>query len=238
MRLEPGNTTLCAVTRLSRQGFVESSLLGRSLRSVPRERLPRISLLTDNAPPNPVVGLSEAYNAFLVAAGAEEFLIFVHDDVFVHDWFLLEHLSDAFARFDVVGVAGNTGLKVTQPSWALRFGEDLAFAGWQEASLLSGAVGHGDPSQPSVTRYGPTPAACGLLDGLFLAVNVQRLRDAGVAFDPRFRFHGYDLDFCRSAVRAGLRVGTWPIALTHASGGNFASPEWQREARVYLDKWA
>jgi GT2 family glycosyltransferase len=88
-----------------------------------------------------------------------------------------------------------------------------------------------------VSYYGPTPAACVLLDGLFLGVNVKRLRQAGVTFDARVRFHCYDLDFCRSAGKAGLKVGTWPLALTHASVGNFASPAWRAEAAVYLEKW-
>lgn len=236
--LTSSNTWLCSVTRLSREAFVETSLLARSLRSVPRERLPRISLVTDNAAPNPVMGLAQAYNRFLAQAGDGDFVIFIHDDVFLHDFFLLERLEEAFARFDVVGVAGNTRPDLTQPSWALRFAPDLSPAGWQDRSHLSGAVGHGDPTGPSVSRYGPCPAACSLMDGLFLAVNVSTLRRARVTFDERFRFHAYDLDFCRAAAQSGLRVGTWPIALTHASGGNFASEAWKAEAATYLAKWA
>lgn len=231
------NTTLCAVSRMTRADFVEKSLLGRSLRSVPRERLPRIALLVDNVAPNPVTGLAKAYNDFLRKAGDDDFLIFVHDDVFVHDWFLLQRLQQAFEHFDVVGVAGNAKPDLSQPSWALKFNPDLTPAGWQDLSKLSGAVGHGDPAAPPVSLYGESAVACGLLDGLFLAVNVKRLRIAKVAFDERFLFHCYDLDFCRTACSAGLRVGTWPIALTHQSVGNFASAAWKQEASVYLQKW-
>jgi hypothetical protein len=58
-----------------------------------------------------------------------------------------------------------------------------------------------------------------------------------VCFDPRFKFHFYDLDFCRSCEQAGLRMGTWPIALMHGSAGSFATPAWQCAYELYLAKW-
>jgi len=58
-----------------------------------------------------------------------------------------------------------------------------------------------------------------------------------VLFDPRFDFHFYDMDFCRTARKAGLRLGTWPICLTHQSGGNFASDAWKEKCRLYREKW-
>ena len=83
----------------------------------------------------------------------------------------------------------------------------------------------------------PAPRACQLLDGLFLAVRTDKLKIHGVRFDPRFRFHLYDLDFCRSALEAQLRLGTWPIAVTHDSGGAYDSSAFKEAARMYLDKW-
>jgi GT2 family glycosyltransferase len=58
-----------------------------------------------------------------------------------------------------------------------------------------------------------------------------------VKFDERFDFHFYDMDFCRGAEKAGLRIGTWPIAVTHASGALFGTPAWRSALQVYLDKW-
>ena len=121
-----------------------------------------------------------------------------------------------------------------EPAWCLRFDEDLAQSGLQDRASFSGSVRHGDPHAAGVHHYGPTPRACELLDGLFLAVNVSRLRERRVQFDTRFRFHGYDLDFCRTARAASLRVGTWPIALTHASRGSYDSPAWRDAAGEYL----
>jgi GT2 family glycosyltransferase len=76
-----------------------------------------------------------------------------------------------------------------------------------------------------------------LLDGVLLAARASALLDAGVCFDQRFDFHHYDLDFSRQANAAGLRVGTWPIAVTHASGGAFGSAAWNRSLALYREKW-
>ena len=118
--------------------------------------------------------------------------------------------------------------------------------GWQQGPgiQLSGAVSHGvrdatpHPPLVSLGAYGPVSADCDLLDGLFLAARIESLRLCGVRFDEQFDFHLYDLDFCRQAKRAGLRLWTWPILVTHASGGAFCTPEWKAGARRYLDKWA
>ena len=65
-----------------------------------------------------------------------------------------------------------------------------------------------------------------------------RLQHPGVRFDSNFGFHFYGLDFCRSAVAAGLRIGTWPIAITHASRGeSVQSPAWAESLQRYLHKW-
>jgi GT2 family glycosyltransferase len=87
-----------------------------------------------------------------------------------------------------------------------------------------------------ISFFGPVPAACELLDGVFIAAKKEALREKQVAFDTRFDFHFYDLDFCRTARQSGLRLGTWPICLTHQSAGT-ATPEWLQAYQVYVEKW-
>jgi len=58
-----------------------------------------------------------------------------------------------------------------------------------------------------------------------------------VRFDTRFMFHFYDLDFCRSARKAGMSMGTWPIRLTHQSAGNYFNPTWLAQSAQYFEKW-
>jgi GT2 family glycosyltransferase len=103
---------------------------------------------------------------------------------------------------------------------------------------LSGGIQHGAPDASVASRYGDVPAEVRLLDGVFLAARAATLVDAGVRFDARFPFHFYDTDFCRTCEKAGLRLGTWPIALTHASSGeSWAGEAWDAAYRLYLDKW-
>lgn len=102
---------------------------------------------------------------------------------------------------------------------------------------LSGSVGHVANLRDYVSAFGPVPAEVKLLDGVFLAARAGTLREAGVEFDPRFPFHFYDLDFCRSCEKAGLRMGTWPIAVTHDSKGSYNTPEWEKGYEDYLAKW-
>jgi hypothetical protein len=45
------------------------------------------------------------------------------------------------------------------------------------------------------------------------------------------------MDFCRSARAKGLRLGTWPICVTHQSGGAFGSEAWREKFDKYLAKW-
>jgi hypothetical protein len=63
------------------------------------------------------------------------------------------------------------------------------------------------------------------------------LLDSGVRFDAALGFHFYDLDFCRTATQAGLRLGVWPIAMTHFSIGGYESDAWSATYQHYLAKW-
>ena len=71
-----------------------------------------------------------------------------------------------------------------------------------------------------------------------MAARASTLQSSGVRFDPQLDFHFYDLDFCRSAEIANLKLGTWPIAITHqSSGGSVHSDAWLRARAFYLKKW-
>lgn len=70
-----------------------------------------------------------------------------------------------------------------------------------------------------------------------MAVRARTLKDSGVRFDPALGFHFYDLDFCRAATAAGLRLGTWPIAISHRSAGeSMQSQAWRDSRALYWRK--
>ena len=229
--------TLVSATRSAQAEFVQSAWLARSLRRVATSASARLRLFADNSRPLP-----ECYNQALDEAADDDVLVFVHDDVYFDDWMLGQRIHDALQRFDVVGVAGNTRRLPMQLAWYLMPGaadaQGRLLLQEFDRAHLSGVVAHGEPAQSELTVFGPTPQAVAVLDGVLLAARAGRLRQAGVRFDPQFAFHFYDLDFCRSAQAAGLRLGTWPLAITHASrGGSVQSDAWQESARRYVAKW-
>jgi len=65
------------------------------------------------------------------AAFSDRLVLFVHDDVYIDDYFIRQRLNDALIKFDVVGVAGNKAPDLRQPSWALKWKPDGTFDGWQ-----------------------------------------------------------------------------------------------------------
>lgn len=203
---------------------------------IPESLRPPLSVALANTGSR-AMGLGEIFNQALDGTDPQTNLVFLHDDVYLNDWFFAQRVLEALERFDVVGVVGSVNPDLSQPSWGLRFDESLNAAGWQPGLQRSGAVNHFDYASPRVSMYGPTPMPCRLLDGLFLAIRTSAVKEKRVRFDPRFRFHCYDIDFCRSAAEHSLRIGTWPISVTHDSGGSYGSDDFKQAARAYLEKW-
>lgn len=216
-------------TRVSAEDFFEKTATGRSLRLQKSPNM-EIWLTPDNR-----AGLPQVYNAAIQRAAAEPaVLIFAHDDLHILDLSLADQVCNALQRFDIIGLAGNKRRFARQPAWAFI---DEKFT-WDEPENLSGAVGHGPGFPPtSVEYYGPSPQEVKLLDGVFLAAHSAKLINAGIAFDERFDFHFYDMDFCRQAEVKNLKCGTWPISVVHESGGGFGSPAWVLGYAHYLAKW-
>lgn len=240
---------IVSATRQNAAHFWIYTYLGRSLGAMPEELRPEAHVTFENGGADRK-GLPEIYNRAIDEAPEDAVLVFVHDDVYIHDPFVAWRLARALEASDVVGLAGSSQSDVSQPSWALCFDpRTLDPLGWQSAPHIAfaGAVNHaamdatrlppgGPPLAPKFC-YGPLESPVGLLDGLFLAAKARRLREAQVRFDEQFDFHLYDLDFSRTAAKAGLTLTTHPILCTHASGGDFGSAEWKAGARRYLAKW-
>ena len=219
---------IVSATRLPETEFWKKSALGLSLRRLKNDtRLIAQPVFANTR------GLPEVYNARIDAPAAQDLLVFVHDDVWIDDYFLAERVIEGLEAYDVIGVAGNRRRLPGQPAWAF---VDARFP-WDERIHLSGAVAHGRQPFGAISFFGPAPADCELLDGVLLAARRSALTAAGLRFDPRFEFHFYDMDFCRSARQKGLRLGTWPICITHQSGGAFGSETWREKYRSYLEKW-
>jgi hypothetical protein len=222
---------IISATRLSHDDFLAEAPLGASLKRLAFDKRIHARVAFENW-----TSLSEIYNLSIDYPKAAEILVFIHDDIWIDDHFFADRIIAGLQSFDVLGIAGNRRRLPRQPSWCFtgqlndKFIRDVR-------ENLSGAVAHGTSPFGRVTNYGPVPVQCELLDGVLLAALRDTLRSKGVRFDPRFDFHFYDLDFCRSARAAGLVLGTGTGALTHLSQDAFGSADWQRNYEIYLEKW-
>ena len=219
---------VCA-TKLSKDQFFTSSQTGRSLFDLRKTSPVQVRLFEENA-----AGLSEAYNeAIEEAKDSSSVLVFMHDDVLINDFFWTQRIYAGLKEFDVVGIAGNTRRSIRQPGWIMT---NLSGA-LDEFKYLSGAIGQGSKFPPQrLDVFGATGLQCKLMDGVFLATHSETLHASGLRFDPIFKFHFYDMDFCRSAEMLNLKMGTIPLSIVHASYGN-TDQSWLDTYQRYLEKW-
>ncbi len=224
-----GSINIVSATRLSQQAFLERAALGRSLVGAYNAFPIRLKLFPENTR-----SLSECYNNAIDHTGGDDILVFVHDDVFITDFFWMDHLTIALDQFDLVGVVGNIRRQPRQPNWCF-VDENQT---WDDFAYLSGMIGQGHGFPCRIGVYGAAFQPCRLLDGVFLAARRKTFIDHGIRFDERFMFDFYDVDICRQFEARGLRMGTTPISLIHESEGDFTSPQWRQAYQAYLEKWS
>ena len=173
-------------------------------------------------------GLPMVYNNFLKEKeNKNKILVFVHDDVSIEDAFLYKKLNEAITHFDIIGLAGGSKVKIQSPSlWHLL----------TDKKTQTGAVAHQWPNGiVGVSTYGPTPQRCLITDGLFLAINTEKVQGAGLWFDPNYDFHHWDLQFGLDANNLKLKTGTWPIWVTHQGlGDSYMSDAWRESEKTFL----
>jgi predicted O-linked N-acetylglucosamine transferase (SPINDLY family) len=218
-----------SATRMTEETFWRDSALGQSL----QQHMAKDTRISAQVAFENRRGLSEIFNARIAQAPDNALLVFVHDDVWLEDANFTENVLAGLSQFDVIGVAGNKRRLPKQPAWAFI---NTNFV-WDDKKHLSGKVGHGQQAYGEVSDYGTVPAACELMDGVFLAAKKSALTEYAVTFDPQFDFHFYDMDFCRTARKAGLTLGTWLVKLTHQSVGAFGGDLWKKHYQTYLQKW-
>ena len=164
---------------------------------------------------NNKTGLPECYNRQLVPDNLikHDIVLFVHDDVYIDDLKLKGKLYTAVENmgYDIVGLAGASKMEMKEPYlWHLM----------SDRQDWSGAVTHPvTDKQIMVTAFGPWPKRCLVLDGLFIAVDLKRALEVGWKFDEEFTFHHYDIASCIDANNKRLKMGTYPINVTHNSPG-------------------
>lgn len=219
---------IVSATRGSRTNFWERTALGASLKRLKHDTRLSSFIAFENRR-----GLPDVYNDRIRSEKSPDILVFMHDDVWIDDYCIADRLLDGLNTYDAIGIAGSRRCLPGQPVWSC---VDDRFTR-EDPAYLSGTVAHAKHPFGEVVHFGTSPADCELLDGVFLAARKSTLVAHGVCFDPQFDFHFYDMDFCRSARDKGLRLGTWPICLTHQSTGAFGSQRWREKRLLYGSKW-
>jgi hypothetical protein len=192
-----------------------------------------------------IEGLSKTYNRFLKSLDNKDYvgntfgskydyLIFVHDDVYIDDLEIFNKLDEAFKQYDIVGLAG--GLEPEIKPLCL-WHHMCKRENWR------GRVGHfDDKGNKFITDFGKTPSRVCVLDGLFLAVNLKKVRETSWKFNETDcgKFHLYDIASSLDANAAGLKLGVWPILVYHHSPGlrDINDPSFQESQKKFLAKYS
>ena len=177
--------------------------------------------------------LQKVYNKAIDFALQENVqkLVLVHDDVILENY-SESKLDSLFEKFDVVGCAGTTEVKLKPPAlWHLMGG------GFGSGNLY-GAVAHGNETNKHMTAFGKYPKRVVLLDGVFLAIHRRVFEKVRFDEDYPSKWHFYDLDYSMQCHKEGFKLGVGDILITHNSPGLTSfTKEFNKGQQWFLDKW-
>ena len=163
-------------------------------------------------------GMSECYNEAIEDAikSNKAYIIFTHDDVALNDILMFNKLIESFKTADIIGVAGSSDFSIRRHPvcW-----HNSPRESWSGGCYHPNADKSDSINEIYYTPFGAFGKTCAIIDGVFIAARVDRLKETGVRFDPQFKFDFYDTDFSISCYNAGLKIKTAPILLTHFSHG-------------------
>jgi len=177
--------------------------------------------------------LQKIYNKAIDFAIKEnvQYIVLVHDDIILEN-FSHEKMLENFEKYDVLGVAGTTEVKLQQPAlWHL-------MGGGFNGNKLHGAVAHLHENKKAMTSFGPYPHRAVLLDGVFLAIKREVFKKVRFDEDCPSKWHFYDIDYTLASHKAGFKNGVSDIYVTHASPGlTEFTDEFKQGEKWFLNKW-
>ena len=176
-------------------------------------------------------------------------LILVHDDVILEEN-PIPKLENLFEEYDLVGVAGASKVEIKSPAlWHLMGGG----AGWydahcnlhgcvQHSQIVHGRMGYGGNNGDEVIKtksnFGKYPHRVVMIDGVFMALNREALKELNFNNDCPSKFHFYDLIASLSFHSKGGRVGVGDILITHESPGlREFTDEWRAGEKYFIENY-
>ena len=173
-------------------------------------------------------GLSTVYNRYLVEEHKNDIILFVHDDLILDTLFIVEHLRKS--PYVVTGLAGarSTDLSVQKCAWHLM--------SRREEQL--GEVKHIKDGVIWSSVFGPTVGQASVLDGLFLAVNVEEILKTEARFNTEFNWHHYDIAFAQECFKHNVTMGVLPINVIHYGlGDSMLTQEWKNSNKKFIETY-
>lgn len=200
------------------------------------DRLPKDQVIVEYIYNNNI-GLSKLYNKILLREktnNPKDIVLFIHDDVEIHDCYFVGKLQKAHEEFDIVGLAGGEN-----PRYDMATGQ---LALWHTAcsrNSLHGIVAHYIPKDKlyNSVYFGGVPHKVDVIDGLFMSFNLAKIEDVNI-FDEDFEFHHYDLAMCENASINNLSIGVWLIFVVHHGLGEFNNDIWKKSNEQFIKKYA
>jgi len=180
-------------------------------------------------------GMPKVYNRKIEEyknSGAE-FVVCVHDDVYIDDLKLYEKLKMGYSLgYNIIGLAGGLNPRLTNPAlWHIM----------TERNQQRGEVSHpaGSQNQTMTTAFGPTPSRVAIADGLFLGIHLESVSKTKWKFNENYTFHHYDISSCIDANREKLKIGVYPIHVIHSSPGLLSVHEkaWADSNELFLKEY-
>ena len=174
-------------------------------------------------------GLSEVYNSFINNdLYKNSILLFVHDDVELLDPFLVEKLNNS--PYIVTGLAGTKVCNLDE--------EHLAWHLCSKKENYVGEVMHCSNNNYWTTVFGPTKQRTLIIDGLFISINVEKIKNTQARFNENFKFHHYDMSFCLECNKNKVSVGVLPIHVVHHGlGDSMLSSEWKESNEIFKKEY-
>jgi len=157
-------------------------------------------------------------------------ILFVHDDVIIEDRSFEQKVIEGLKVYDIIGLAGGSNITIKRPClWHIMSKERY------------GTVGHFINGHWYGTTFGPSNNRVALIDGLFIGISTDTLREKPLLrFDEKLPgFHHYDIDFCLAANERKCKIGVVPIIVTHHSPGllSFNDKKYQTSEDYFIQKY-
>jgi GT2 family glycosyltransferase len=189
-------------------------------------------------------GISEIYNEKLKLYSQIDDIsnvVFLHDDIEIHDRFILKKLKKAHEKYNVVGLAGATSQDYTSdnftPAWHLSMQDRRDGRGFVSHTIPKDVGGYPFPYINS-SYFGPSPSEVVFIDGLFISFDINVWKKNPIKFKEDYTFHHYDMSASAELKKNGFSIGVWPIYVIHYGLGEFQNdPLWHKLASKFKNEY-